>query len=189
MRAVVFDCPCWDCDLTDRYRLPVVAARLEERGEPEAAAAVHLLAEKSERITAADESWVLMQHLGDAYLDLFFCRPESARSYEALTASAGFSDEEWARGLSHLTLLSALYESQLHLLAELTVPSLLVHGTGDLVVPPVVVEAYRRQVRGSSVHTFAESGHFGYFEEPDAYADVLTAFVTRHCGMPVARRT
>jgi proline iminopeptidase len=134
--AVVFDCPCWDCDLTDRHRLPVVAARLEERGKREAATAVRRLAEKRERITAADESWVLMQHLGDAYLDLFFSRSESARAYEAFTTSAGFSDEDWAHGLSHLPLLADLYEPQLHRLAELAVPSLLVHGIDDLVLRP-----------------------------------------------------
>ena len=28
VRAVIFDCPCWDADLADRHRLPVVARRL-----------------------------------------------------------------------------------------------------------------------------------------------------------------
>ena len=27
IRAVIFDCPCWDADMTDRARLPVVARR------------------------------------------------------------------------------------------------------------------------------------------------------------------
>jgi proline iminopeptidase len=178
--AVIFDCPCWDCDLTDRYRLPVAATRLADRGKRDAAAAALRIAQQPDRITAKDRTWLLMQELGDAYLELLFSRTDSVRAYESLVASSGFADEVWARGLSHLPLMSALYESEIHRLAGLAVPSLLIHGRDDLVVPPDVVETYRRTVPDSSVHTFLESGHFGYHEEPDAYADVLARFVHQH---------
>ena len=38
IRGAIFDCPCWDCDATDRYRLPVAADLLAEAGKHEAAA-------------------------------------------------------------------------------------------------------------------------------------------------------
>ena len=31
--AAIFDCPCWDADLTERHRLPEVARRLAELGQ------------------------------------------------------------------------------------------------------------------------------------------------------------
>lgn len=180
--GVVFDCPCWDCDLTDRFRLPVAARMLEASGKTEAASACRRIAEKPERITVEDESWLPMQALDSEYLHLFFHDPRSVQAYEALMSSARFSDEQWARGQSHLPLLAAMYQPQLHRLARLTVPSLLIHGASDLVVPPDVVDLYRRQVPTGAVHTFHDSGHFSYHEEPDAYADVIRRFVIQHAG-------
>ncbi|WP_246456445.1 alpha/beta hydrolase [Nocardioides mesophilus] len=182
VRAVVFDCPCWDGDLTDRLRLPVVAARLEEAGKVEAAAACRHLAAKPGRITAADESRLVMQELDESYLDLFFHTPESARAFEELMESAGFTEQQWARGMSHQPLLDAMYQPQVHLLAGLRVPSLLVHGRSDLVVPPEVVETYRTEVARGAVHTFAGSGHFAYHEEPEEYAGVIASFVREHAS-------
>lgn len=178
--AVVFDCPCWDCDLTDRFRLPVAAKLLETAGKREAALACRRIADKPDRITVDDQPWVAMQALDAQYLDLFFHGRGSTQAYEALMSSAGFSDEQWARGQSHAPLLAAMYEPQLHLMARLAVPSLLVHGEDDLVVPPHIVDLYTSQVPTGAVHTFPESGHFAYHEEPDSYADVIRRFVIHH---------
>jgi proline iminopeptidase len=175
--GVVFDCPCWDCDLTDRYRLPIVAERLEERGDEDAARECRRLAAKPGRLTADDETSTAMQALDSAYLDLFFRDAGSARAYEAWTASAGFDDETWARGRSHAPLLAEMYESQLDLLDGLVVPSMLVHGRHEVVAPPDVIDAYRQRVRDGEVHTFEGSGHFPYHEEPEPYADLIADFV------------
>jgi len=156
--AVVFDCPCWDCDLTDRFRLPVAAKLLEAAGKREAALACRRIADKPDRITVDDQPWVAMQALDAQYLDLFFHGRGSTQAYEALMSSAGFSDEQWARGQVHAPLLAAMYEPQLHLMARLAVPSLLVHGEDDLVVPPHIVDLYTSQVPTGAVHTFPESG-------------------------------
>lgn len=177
VRAVIFDCPCWDCDLTDRYRLPVVASRLEEMGKVEAAAVCRGIARKPERIDVDDEAWVVMQELEASYSELFFHRPASARAYEDIVAAAGFTEAQWARGLSHQPLLHAMYQPQVHLLDRLTMPSLLLHGQSDLVTPPAVFDSYKTAVPQGVVHTFAASGHFAYFEQPEEYAEVIATFV------------
>jgi proline iminopeptidase len=180
--AAVFDCPCWDCDLTDRYRLPVAARRLMELGTVEEARACTALANKPARITAEDSSWRLMQPLGECYQDLFFSSREAALRYDALIDGAGLTAEQWDRGSSHLPLLADMYRPKLDLLATLAQPSLLLHGREDLVIPPSVVERFRQSVKGGRVHTFESSGHFAYLEQALEYSDVVTSFVTSAQG-------
>jgi proline iminopeptidase len=181
--AAVFDCPCWDCDLTDRYRLPVAARRLLALGRVEEARACTALANKPTRITAEDTSWRVMQALGESYQELFFSSPEAALRYDAILDGSGLTAEQWDRGSSHLSLLADMYRPKLDLLANLTQPSLLLHGREDLVIPPSVVERFRQTVEGGRVHTFESSGHFAYLEQTVEYSDVVTDFVTSAQGM------
>jgi proline iminopeptidase len=180
--AAVFDCPCWDCDLTDRYRLPVAAQRLMELGRVEEARACTALANKPGRITAEDCSWRVMQPLGDSYQDLFFSSREAALRYDAILDGSGLTAEQRDRGSSHLPLLADMYRPKLGLLATLTQPALLLHGRGDLVTPPSVVERFRQTVEGGRVHTFESSGHFAYLEQATEYTDVVTHFVSSAPG-------
>ena len=173
--GAVFDCPAWDCDATDRYRLPKAADLLEEAGQPEAAQRCRSHALKAGRITAADETWVSMQALGDDYMRLFLHDDASARAYTQVMSSAP-EDLDWSKGLSHLPLLAEMYASRLDKLSDLTVPHTLFHGVDDMVAAPNVIEAYRIATH-SGVHTFEHSGHFAYVEEPDAYASAVQEFL------------
>jgi pimeloyl-ACP methyl ester carboxylesterase len=76
-----------------------------------------------------------------------------------------------------------MYRPKLDLLATLTRPALLLHGRGDLVTPPSVVERFRQTVEGGRVHTFESSGHFAYLERATEYTDVVSQFVTSAVGM------
>jgi proline iminopeptidase len=183
--AAVFDCPCWDCDLTDRYRLPVAARRLMELGKMEEARACTALVDKPARITAEDSSWRLMQPLGESYQDLFFSSHDAALRYDALVDGSGLTAEQWDRGSSHLPLLADMYRPKLDLLTTLTQPSLLLHGRDDLVIPPSVVDTFRQTVSRGRVHTFESSGHFAYLEQAMEYSDVVSGFVTSAPGMPL----
>jgi proline iminopeptidase len=178
--AAIYDCPCWDCDLTDRYRLPVVAERLTAVGKVKEAEACTALANKPTRITEDDTSWRVMQALGDAYQDCFFSTHEAAVMYDKMAAASGLTDEQWQRGSSHLPLFADMYRPKLDLLATLPQPSLLLHGRGDLVTPPLVINMFSRTVKDGSMHTFEDSGHFAFMEQAEEYTSVVRNFVTEH---------
>lgn len=181
--AVVFDCPCWDADLTDRYRLPVAARRLRALGKDEAAARCEAFAAQPERLTGADETYRVMQQLGNDYMQLFFHDLAAAETYGQVLEGSGFEEEDWRRGLSHLPLVNDMYRPRLEALDRLGQPALLLHGVDDLVVPPAAVERFEHGTGSDrSVHTFERSGHFAYLEEPEEYARVVIEWVLAHCG-------
>ena len=177
VHAAIYDCPCWDCAGTDRYRLPIAADLLERYGELKAARRCRELAAKPERLNADDQTWAAMRALGKRYNELFFHQPDNTDALDRIGMQSGLSEDQWRRGVSHLPLLTEMYESKLDLLPELSQPSLLVHGRHDLVIPPGDVQAFRDGVPNGRVHTFERSGHFAYIEEPDEYTAVVTDFV------------
>lgn len=177
VRAAVFDCPAWDGDLTDRYRLPFAADLLDRYGEPAAAARARKLAAKPERITSADDARSPLRALGDHYLEIYFHEPEAAAAFEQIWAA--FDEEDPQRSTSHHALADAMYGSRLPLLAALRVPSLLVRGEHDLITAPQVVERYLADAQNAVVHTIAGAGHFPSHERPEEYAEVVSDFVTR----------
>jgi proline iminopeptidase len=179
LHGVVFDCPTFDADSTDRYRLPVVADLLDRYGEPEAAGRCRALAGRPERLTAADGARTAMRTLGGHYQELFFHSVPARHDFEAGMAQAGFGDETWARGASHEVLYEDLYTDRVPLLDGLTVPSLLVRGAHDLATPPDMVRRYQAGAVGGTVHVFGSSAHFPYREEPEAYAELVVAFTER----------
>jgi proline iminopeptidase len=175
--AVIFDCPCWDFDANDRYRLPIFARLYEATGETESAARCRALAALPRRLTVDDRTPELAFGLGDRFQDLSFHDPSRRAEFVRLGEGAGFSDEMWGYGNSHVATLPELYTSKLARLAELTQPSLLIEGIDDLATDPISVQAYRDNVPTGRVATFEHSGHFPHFEEPDRYADLVRSFV------------
>jgi proline iminopeptidase len=87
VRGVIFDCPCWDADMTDRHRLPVVARRLEELGQLPDAERCRELAAKPGRLTFSDNTRQAMRALGSAYQEQFFYDPASAAGFAELLES------------------------------------------------------------------------------------------------------
>jgi len=180
VRAVIFDCPCWDADLSDRHRLPVVARRLEELGQLSDAERCRELAARSGRLTFSDGTKAAMQALGSEYMEQFFHDPDDASYFGQLLADSGFSPEQWQRGNSHWPLQAALYEPVLGLLPRVRRPALLMRGTDDPVTTPGMLTAFAGSVAGGSARTFGGSGHFAYLEEPEAYCAAVTEFVLAH---------
>ncbi len=180
VRAVVFDCPCWDADMTDRYRLPVVARRLEELGQLPDAERCRELAAKSSRLTFSDGAAQAMRALGSHYDEQFFHDRRDAARFSQLLDDSGLSEEQRQRGNSHWPLLAAMYESLLPLLPRVRRPALLLRGVADLVATPGMIAEFERSVAGAAVRTFGSSGHFGYLEEPAEYCAAVTEFVLAH---------
>jgi proline iminopeptidase len=175
--AVIFDCPCWDFDANDRYRLPIFARLYDELGDADRAAACRELASVDRRLTADDKTYELAFGLGDRFQDLSFHDPSRRPEFVRLGEEAGFPDEMWGYGNSHGATVPELYNSKLERLSDLTQPSLLIKGIDDLATDPVSVQAYRDNVPTGRIITFERSGHFPYFEEPDQYAALVRSFV------------
>jgi proline iminopeptidase len=180
IRSVIFDCPCWDADMSDRYRLPVVARLLEEMRQLADAERCRELAAKAGRLSFSDGTRQAMQTLGSRYMEHFFHDPVGAADLSQLLEDSGFSQEAWQRGNSHWPLLAAMYEPVLGLLPRVRRPALLMRGQDDLVAAPGMVEAFAQSVPAGRTHTFAASGHFAYLEEPAAYCEAVTQFVLAH---------
>ncbi len=182
VRAVIFDCPCWDADMTDRNRLPVVARRLEALGQLADAERCRELAAKSARLVFGDDAKGAMQTLGAYYLEQFFHDPDGAADFSELLEDSGFTQEQWQRGNSHWPLLAAMYEPVLSLLPRIRRPALLLRGRDDLVAAPGMLAAFRTSVRDGTMREFERSGHYPYLEEPQAYSQAVTDFVLAHAG-------
>jgi proline iminopeptidase len=180
--AAIFDCPCWDADLTDRHRLPEVARRLAELGQLADAQRCRELASKPGRLTVADETRAAAQALGPHFLELLFRAPEGAADFTRLLEDSGFSQEQWQRGDAHRGLSAALYEPLLPLLADVTCPAMLTRGRYDLTTTPQMVAAFAELVADGELPVFEHSGHFPYLEEPADYCQLVTEFVLGHCG-------
>jgi proline iminopeptidase len=176
VHAAVFDCPAWDGDLTERYRLPVAADLLDRYGQPEVAARCRELAAKPDRITHDDDARGLLRALGGHYMDLYFHDRAAAAAFDRIWAA--FDEDDPQRSASHRSLAEDMYTSRLPALASLRVPSLLVRGEHDLVTAPQVVERYLADAPDARVHTIGGAGHFPSHERPDEYAAVVTEFVT-----------
>jgi proline iminopeptidase len=180
VRSVIFDCPCWDEDMTDRYRLPAVARMLEDLGQLSDAERCRELAAKADRLSFSDEVKAAMHALGSHYMEQFFHDADAAADFGQMMEDAGFTDEQWQRGNSHWPLFAAGYEPLLPLLPKVRRPALLLRGQDDLVTAPGMVAAFTASVPGGALRTFTESGHFAYLEEPAAYCAAVTEFVLAH---------
>jgi len=173
--ALVLDCPAIDIDATDRYRLPRAAALLEAQGSAEAAAECRRLASLDRRLTGDDRTYEPMLQLGDRYLELFLYDADTRARYDAVMSSAP-DDFDWSTGMTHLPLLAELYIDRRPMLAELTMPSMMLVGETDMVAPPVVRDAYERATDGDVV-TISRAGHFPFVEQPEAYVAAVAGFL------------
>lgn len=173
--GLVLDCPALDTDATDRYRLPRGAAMLDEEGLTDAAAECRRLAALGRRLTGEDRTWEKMLPLGDRYLDLFFYDAQSRARYQQVMDAAP-ADLDWAKSQSHFALMAEMYRDRRPALASLTVPSVLILGETDMVAPPEVLDAYRKET-GGEVVAIPNAGHFSFVEQPEAYVDAVMEFL------------
>jgi proline iminopeptidase len=91
VQAAIFDCSCWDADLTDRNRLPQVPRKLEALGQQADAERCRKLAAKPSRLTAADETYLAAQTLGPHYMELYFHDPGCAADFSQILDESGFA--------------------------------------------------------------------------------------------------
>ncbi len=61
-------------------------------------------------------------------------------------------------------------------LAKLSIPSLVIHGSADL-IPDEVGKKLAATLPNAQYVVFEKSGHFPFIEEPDAFTETITSFV------------
>jgi pimeloyl-ACP methyl ester carboxylesterase len=61
-------------------------------------------------------------------------------------------------------------------LNRISVPSLLIWGAGDQVIPPVYADAFARLIPGAARETIANAGHYPQIEQPEAVVRILAEF-------------
>ena len=64
-------------------------------------------------------------------------------------------------------------------LAQMRVPTLLIVGEEDVVMPPAVIEASHRLIPGSRLEVVAGAGHSVYFERPEIFNRLVLEFFGR----------
>ena len=60
---------------------------------------------------------------------------------------------------------------------RLQLPTLLLWGESDKLIPPVYGEAFQRAIPGSRLVHFASSGHMIMLEEQEAFVDAVSDFL------------
>ncbi|MDH2443719.1 alpha/beta fold hydrolase [Amnibacterium sp. CER49] len=65
-------------------------------------------------------------------------------------------------------------------LATLQIPTLVLWGEGDRVLPAAHLPAAAVALPSAETHLFAGTGHMPQIERPDAFADLVSAFLERH---------
>jgi pimeloyl-ACP methyl ester carboxylesterase len=63
-------------------------------------------------------------------------------------------------------------------LPRVTNPTLIVWGREDRIVPVECGEQYRRRLPNARLEVFEKCGHLPPFERPDAFARLVTEFLT-----------
>lgn len=181
VRAAIFDCPSWDADATDRYRLPIAATLLDAVGKHDAATTCREVERVPGRLSFSTKRLEAMQQLGSDYMRLFTHDDAGRAAYESL-ASAAPTDLDWSKGESHLPLVEDMYRDRVRTLVQLQCPSMLLHGESDLVTPPQVIDRYRSDVTAAhEVVTLERAGHFAWAEQPATYVDAVARFITATC--------
>jgi proline iminopeptidase len=105
---------------------------------------------------------------------MLFCSPDHRDLYLKLAANLAFSQQ----------VNTALSEDidRLDLTADVKkfrIPVMVVTGRLDVVVPPSIAYSIHQQIPGSRFVAFERSGHLPFFEEPDAFAQEVEAFLAK----------
>jgi proline iminopeptidase len=178
LHAALFECPVWDVAETERYRAPFLSAMLEQRGDRAAAAVLRAFVA---RCDAFADGYPIRYHTWRAAAGPWYLYDQS-RVDEMRAAAARDLPEIAQRNTAyHFQALqrpgSMFFESLLPLLPELRVPALVIRGAADLVMTPRQLSAFRVTLPHGTAVEVPEAGHFVQFEQPDRYAELVTAYV------------
>jgi len=182
VNGVVFENPCWDVECTATSVLTELRDGILSRSRPDVAERARAALAKH---ADARELWAsllsLLIDMGPDR-DFVYVRDDAVRErIRALLAASPFTEEQWARGGTQLSLVTRdphFYESHLPSLGRLSQPALLLKGALDPIPSAVEVAEFRRVFGTEAVVEFGGVGHFVQAEAPERYAELVTRFVT-----------
>ncbi|MGE3537650.1 MAG: alpha/beta fold hydrolase [Candidatus Tectimicrobiota bacterium] len=67
----------------------------------------------------------------------------------------------------------------MHRLQEITVPTLVLSGTDDVITPPKYATYLQQHIPGAQLTMLPNAGHMGYAEQPEAMANALSTFLAQ----------
>jgi pimeloyl-ACP methyl ester carboxylesterase len=135
--------------------LPLLASRwVRSRAEAVARPLAGLVGRRGSDLT---EAWRGFISLGDA---------DSRRAFLATTRSVVDPGGQAVTAHDHLPM-------------DQPVPTLIVWGTRDRMIPAWHATTAHQAIPGSRVELFEGAGHFPYLDEPDRFADLLIAFMAQ----------
>ena len=87
------------------------------------------------------------------------------------------SDDYLAAGPLAPVFKNILAENLRPLLAKITAPTLVIWGENDTVTPLAAAEIFNREIRNSRLAVIKNAGHFPFFDQPEEFIKILTAFL------------
>ena len=88
---------------------------------------------------------------------------------------SGISPQTYRKAVALLTTFD-----RRALLAQISVPTLLISGSDDKVAPPLVMERMAQKIPGAEYVCLPGCGHLGPMDQPDAFNAALLAFMLRN---------
>jgi len=185
VRAVIFENPTWDIELTVRNALPGVAGKLADAGHTADARAAEDAAGRDRPVRELWAAYVAaLGALGDARDEYFTPNPDtrqmlddirSARCRDAPDDDA--ASESTMRHHNAMVADDTFYQSLLPLLSKLEVPALLITGGHDPTTSPEQREAFRSSSPRHTIAAFEHGGHFVHAEHPEDYAQTVIRYI------------
>jgi pimeloyl-ACP methyl ester carboxylesterase len=84
--------------------------------------------------------------------------------------------------LSRSQLEACIIDNRLERYGDIKTPCLVISFEDDITVPPHLGREVADAIPGSEYHQIAESGHYGYLEQPEAVNTAITGFFARGAG-------
>jgi pimeloyl-ACP methyl ester carboxylesterase len=74
-------------------------------------------------------------------------------------------------------------------LRGMKVPTLLITGDADLILPPPLLRLFGRNIPNSETAVVAEAGHSVYWEQPGIFNRIVLDFIGRYCNSGYSARS
>jgi len=125
-------------------------------------------------------------HGGEGSRRLSFFDATQVADYELLFGRKPSPEEREAQQINREAAIRYCWKPYMHdpslpeLLPRLrSLPTLIVWGGEDKIVPPECGELYRKAIRGSRLEVIERSGHFPHLEKPADFSRIVIDFLTK----------
>lgn len=176
---LILEGPTFDFALTAKALLKRTASLYSQYGQTEELKKCVAFMKTNPSTRELVEGYMdLSQGLGDRRMEIY------RRHNSVSTDFSVYTDDEWEifydRSEIHYNLLrdeGRIFQSLLPLLADVTVPMLLLLGKYDVVTCEEQVNAFVAGAKEGAVYTFLNSAHTPHYEEEELFEEVVTKYL------------